>query len=49
MPLTLDALAILDAIDRKGSIARAAEGRAPGGFIHALTKSGAFAKVLDAS
>lgn len=38
MPLTLEALAILDAIDRKGSFARAAEelGRAPSSLTYAV-------------
>ena len=38
MPLTLEALSILDAIDRKGSFARAAEelGRAPSSLTYAV-------------
>ncbi len=50
MPLTLDALAILDAIDRKGSFARAADELASAldWFIRALTRPGVFAGVLDA-
>ncbi|MCL5059872.1 MAG: LysR family transcriptional regulator [Candidatus Thermoplasmatota archaeon] len=50
MPPTLDALAILDAIDRRGSFARAAEelGRADW-FIRALTRPDVFAGVLDAA
>lgn len=48
MPLTLDALAILDAIDRRGSFARAAEelGRAPSSLTYAVQQIEAELDVL---
>jgi DNA-binding transcriptional LysR family regulator len=48
MPLTLDALAILDAIDRKGSFARAAEelARAPSSLTYAVQQIEAELDVL---
>ncbi|MEW6591762.1 MAG: LysR family transcriptional regulator, partial [Pseudomonadota bacterium] len=48
MPLTLDALAMLDAIDRRGSFARAAEdlGRAPSSLTYAVQQIEAELDVL---
>lgn len=48
MPLTLEALAILDAVDRKGSFARAAEalGRAPSSLTYAVQQIEADLDVL---
>ena len=53
MPLTLDALTILDPIDRRGPFARAAEElararRALECWTRALSQPGVLAEVLDA-